>query len=160
MNNELQKQLAEEFPFLRCKQQPDKNKISNLYDAFGMEIDDGWFSLVKDLCTEIKNLYDEAGLPCDIVMDQVKEKYGTLRWYYHYEEDEGGTPALDFPGESSLRFASDKIELKKNVADIVSKYERLSGAVCEVCGRPGKIRSDLGWIRTLCDEHYTKDVNR
>ena len=57
---------------------------------------------------------------------QVKEKFGTLRFYVN-----GGTPE------------------QHNYIDFA---EEMSGRVCEHCGAPGKRRGG-GWVRTLCDEH-------
>jgi hypothetical protein len=61
-----------------------------------------------------------------VVAMQVKEKFGTLRFYYS-----GGD-------------------------DIVSGIERMadsmSAVMCETCGAPGVTRSG-GWIQTLCEEH-------
>jgi hypothetical protein len=61
-----------------------------------------------------------------VVASQVKEKFGTLRFYYY-----GGD-------------------------DIVSGIERMAESMtavtCEKCGAPGKPRSG-GWIQTLCEEH-------
>lgn len=55
---------------------------------------------------------------------QVKEKFGTLRFYC------SSTPAID----KYIRLA-----------------ERLSAVTCEDCGKPGQ-QNDSGWIRTQCDE--------
>ena len=61
-----------------------------------------------------------------VVAMQVKEKFGTLRFYYS-----GGD-------------------------DVVSGIERMadsmSAVMCEKCGAPGRSRHG-GWIRTLCDTH-------
>lgn len=59
---------------------------------------------------------------------QVKEKFGTLRFYY-----EGGD---------------------EYVAGLVSMAESMSAVTCEECGVPGKTGGD-GWIRTLCDSCRT-----
>ncbi len=61
-----------------------------------------------------------------VVAVQVKEKYGSLRFYYH-----GG----------------DHI-----VAAYVDMAESMSHVMCEVCGAPGRKRGG-GWIQTLCDVH-------
>lgn len=61
-----------------------------------------------------------------VVVSQVKEKFGGLRFYY-----DGG---------------DDKIR------GMVGMAESLSAITCEECGAPGDQRHD-GWIRTLCDEH-------
>lgn len=58
-----------------------------------------------------------------LAVQQVKEKFGTLRFYC------GGTEAID---------------------KYIHMAERLSAITCESCGKPGKAY-DSGWIRTLCD---------
>ena len=72
-----------------------------------------------------------------VVADQVKEKYGTLRFYYH-----GGDDVID---------------------GMVRMAEAMSAVTCEVCGNPGTQRGG-GWILTLCDAHansagYYENVN-
>ena len=59
---------------------------------------------------------------------QVKEKYGTLRFYWY-----GDLPAL---GD-----------------EIIEAAEHLSGHLCEVCGAPGRLQSQHGWWTTRCPEH-------
>ena len=61
-----------------------------------------------------------------VVADQVKEKYGTLRFYYHGGDD--------------------------YIHGLVAMAEAMTAVTCEHCGAPGKERGG-GWIRTLCDEH-------
>ncbi len=60
---------------------------------------------------------------------QVKEKFGTLRFYY-----EGGD---DF------------------IAGVVMMAESMSGNTCEVCGDKGST-GGAGWISTLCDKHRSE----
>ena len=90
-------------------------------DPYFFEIDSGWYGLIKNLIVELL----EAGW--DKEVHQVKEKYGTLRFYT------GG--------------ATDKMY------EIIRQYERVSAVTCEVCGEVGQIRPD-GWIKTLCDTHF------
>lgn len=59
-----------------------------------------------------------------VVVDQVKEKFGTLRFYYH-----GGDDVVD---------------------GMVRMAESMSGVTCENCGVPGTQRGG-GWIHTYCD---------
>ena len=61
-----------------------------------------------------------------VTIAQVKEKFGTLRFYY-----DGGD---------------------EYISGLVSLAESMSGVTCEECGAPGSHR-DGGWIRTLCDTH-------
>ena len=61
-----------------------------------------------------------------VTADQVKEKFGTLRFYYT-----GGDEYIH--GLSAMA-------------------ESMSGVTCEECGSPGKVRTG-GWLRALCDTH-------
>ena len=66
-------------------------------------------------------------------VSQVKEKFGTLRFYINAGTDEH---------YNYIRFA-----------------ENLSARICETCGAPGK-RRGKHWIYTACDEHTEKgDLN-
>ena len=61
-----------------------------------------------------------------VTLDQVKEKFGTLRFYYSGGDD--------------------------YISGLVSMAESMSGVTCEECGNPGK-QVGGGWITTLCKEH-------
>lgn len=63
------------------------------------------------------------------VASQVKEKFGTLRFYYS-----GGDDYID---------------------GVVNMTESMSGATCEVCGAPGTVGGQ-GWISTRCETHREK----
>lgn len=65
-----------------------------------------------------------------VVAEQVKEKFGTLRFYYDGGDD--------------------------YVQGLVSMAESMSSITCETCGTLGRIREG-GWIRTLCDFHAEND---
>lgn len=87
----------------------------------------------KEKCREdiLKRGAREAKAPCpQVVADQVKEKFGTLRFYYS-----GGD---DF------------------IRGLVSMAEAMSAVTCEVCGKPGK-REGQSWVRTVCEEHKSKN---
>lgn len=78
----------------------------------------------------VKKVYAEGKLKQvevpTFVASQVKEKFGTLRFYYS-----GGDDYID----AIVRFA-----------------ESMSGKVCEVCGAPGKLGGH-GYISTKCEKH-------
>jgi hypothetical protein len=61
-----------------------------------------------------------------VTLDQVKEKFGTLRFYYT-------------GGDEYIR-------------GMVTMAEAMSGTTCEECGNPGQLRG-RGWIYTACDAH-------
>lgn len=151
MRKELEMKLAEEFAFLRRAETRQEGRIENLFQAFGYECGDGWYELLRGLCGQIVSAYEEAGQPVDIVIDQIKEKFGTLRFYYHFGDQDPGISAIDFLGVGSLRISRGDTPLCGKIAGIVAKWEDKSATVCEKCGRPGQLRKDRPWIRTLCD---------
>lgn len=61
-----------------------------------------------------------------VTLEQIKEKLGTLRFYYSGGDDD--------------------------VSGMVRMAESMSAFTCEECGSPGKRRSTR-WLRTLCDAH-------
>lgn len=70
-----------------------------------------------------------------VVVQQVKEKFGTLRFYYR-----GGD---------------------EYVAGLVAMAESMSASTCEKCGVPGKPRNN-GWVHVYCDDcedAYQKERN-
>lgn len=115
-----------------------KKAFPNVFkENFYFECGDGWFELVGKIASFIdsrtKNCY----------ATQVKEKFGTLRFYISYQYDDDGTPKLS----------------SQDLTDIygfIELSERQSGSICEDCGvhldsvnrEPQK---NLGfWLVTLC----------
>ncbi len=100
--------------------------------AWGFECDDGWIDIIDQLCSKIQQridwksrcLSDDDIETLQVVATQVKEKFGTLRFYY---------------------FGGDDV-----ISGLVSMAETISGITCEACGNSGRTRTN-GWHRTLCD---------
>jgi len=67
-----------------------------------------------------------------VTLDQVKEKFGTLRFYYQGGDD--------------------------YIRGLVSMAESMSGVTCEECGKPGT-QTPGGWIKTVCIEHGGQDFD-
>ena len=67
-----------------------------------------------------------------VTLDQVKEKFGTLRFYYSGGDD--------------------------YISGLVSMAESMSGITCETCGKPGTSTGG-GWIKTACVEHGGQDYS-
>lgn len=158
MDKMLQEKLGSEFPFMRRDiNGADNTPINNIYQKWGCECSNGWYHLIWNLCSEITEAYKEANLEIDLVVKQVKEKWGALRFYYSYKGVNHTCHAIDGPS-GGVRLYPDhpNNELHKKIADIVRKYEEKSLSVCEICGAPGELRTDLRWIRTLCDDCYQK----
>jgi hypothetical protein len=115
----------------------------------GFHVGEGWRPIIETLCayiddernkivsrinSEYNNVENVDELRCKLettdwpAILQIKEKFGTLRFYCH-----GTTEEQD----CYIDFA-----------------ESLSGSICEECGRPGSTGNGKrrGWIKTLCDE--------
>lgn len=105
----------------------------------GLCIGEGWWPIIDALCNQIhhyvkwkneqRDKYNRGDGCPPVVIEQIKEKFGGLRFYY-----QGGNDMID---------------------GMVRMAESWAARHCEVCGKPGKSR-DGGWIRTLCDEHANK----
>lgn len=166
MNAEFEQKLADDFPFMRRNQSGESDgKITNIYQKWGFQCGDGWYDLIHDLCHEITDRYEKEGISVDIVVEQIKEKFAGLRFYYSYAGSPPSFHALDFLGGSSIRLYpetdNDKHKsLRRDIADIVRKYEALSKTVCENCGAKGETRMDLPWKKTLCDNCYEKRLKK
>lgn len=127
MHKNLDEKLVQTFPFLYI----DRHKsIKESNMGWGFECGDGWYDILYQLSTKLEPLIAKMShhskIDCPLPRAiQVKEKFGTLRFY--------------------LNHATDKMY------NIVLNAEKKSAFVCEQCGNSGKIR-DGSWLRTLCDK--------
>lgn len=143
MMRDLEEKLAKDFTFMRFKDDLETQKksgfINDLYSAFFIECEDGWFDLIYDTCKKIQAVYNKYGIEPDFEPTQIKEKYGTLSFYY-------STGWLDEYHEIE-KYQKAWQEIDK----IVEESETKSAYICERCGKPGSIRDGF-WIKTLCDD--------
>lgn len=106
---------------------------------YGCIAPDGWKWIIED-CDRLL-----ARLDPDYEILQVKEKFGTLRYYYGSDKD---------------------YELQEIMDAVVGEAETLSSKTCEVCGNSSVmsnsdrgikydptavIKSSGGWFKTICD---------
>jgi hypothetical protein len=141
MKESLDQQLCKKYP----KIFKDRNSpMTETAMCWGFEHGDGWYNIIDRLCANIQGHIDwknkqrssllesnPHNLPIpdavlQVTADQVKEKFGSLRFYYS-----GGDDVID---------------------GMVRMAESMSEVTCEKCGAFGQTRRG-GWIRTLCDEH-------
>lgn len=95
----------------------------------------GWARLVNALLTEIDGLLtDEQAQRFEVW--QIKEKFGTLRFYWKLQDSESAPP--------------DEVLLNTRIMERVRVAERESATVCERCGAPGALGEDKGWWRVRC----------
>lgn len=124
----------------------------------GFCVGEGWFNIIDRLCGMIYHQVKqhnedveyrlahvkrdpEASYSEDLItkwdmpaIRQVKEKFGTLRFYM----------------DTNL----------KQFRHYVEFAEAMSGVTCEECGNPGTYRNDTGWIHVMCDEHEAEYLER
>lgn len=118
MKRELDEQLCAKYPGLYRDRHGDKMKTLM---CWGFCCGDGWYDLL-DVVSELMSKTSDQ-----ITAVQVKEKFGSLRFYHH--------PVNDY-------------SLAVEIA-----AELLSTRICEVCSAPAVRHSEEGWISTLCEKH-------
>ena len=136
MNHELELKLYNKYPKILqdCGKSPMESCMS-----FWMECDDGWYNLL-DKCMEklqyFCDLCSKNGEEVQVVANQIKEKYSTLRFY------------VSVYGANSIE--------NSIIDDIISEAERKSSYTCEVTGNHGEPCKRGGWYKTLCYEEARK----
>ena len=95
----------------------------------GFACGDGWFNIINMMCRNIQSYLDWKPDVPQVVALQVKEKFGSLRFYYS-----GGDEYIN---------------------GLTSMAEAMSEVTCEDCGAPATKRTS-GWIKNVCDLHYAE----
>jgi hypothetical protein len=99
----------------------------------GFAVSEGWWPIIESLCANIQSHTDwwntnrkERPVVEQVVVEQIKEKFGGLRFYYQGGDD--------------------------TIRGMVRMAESWAGHSCETCGAPGT-SGGRGWIKTLCPVH-------
>ena len=131
MNKHLEKYFVDTYPKIFSEMYGPVDKTCM---HWGITCGNGWFNLLDSLCYKIQHRVDfyekhlEDGtiihIP-QVVAKQIKEKFGTLRFYYN-----GGDDIIE---------------------GYVGMAESLSAFICEDCGMSDlSLGSTSNWIRNLC----------
>jgi hypothetical protein len=127
MKQELDRLLCERYPKMMVNRNKDMQETCMYW---GFECGDGWFNILDQLMGSIQHHIDwknKKGMTVpQVTVDQVKEKFGTLRFYYTGGDD--------------------------YISGLVTMAESMSGVTCESCGNLGKSTGG-GWIKTMCEAH-------
>ena len=124
MNRDMEKYNAFE--------QRMKERFPNMFSQphGGFAVGPGWWPIIESLCGNIQHYLNyknkESEVVAQVVVTQIKEKFGGLRFYYN-----GGDDTID---------------------GMVRMAESWASNACEECGAPGQSRRG-SWIKTLCNEH-------
>ena len=154
MKDEFDAALCRDFPSLYRNRGADMRTTAM---CWGMECGEGWANILRALSAGLTKVTEnhasgsaakaadhhfECGF--EIVADQVKEKFGTLRFYFHSESK----PDVQ-PEEVDGDYAK---QIEAEIDGMVEMAERMSAVTCEACGRPGVMRGH-GWYFVACEEH-------
>jgi hypothetical protein len=145
MKSLLQENLLQKFPqFFSTDRkiytgEDTMNDVQELLDQkemvlpiqFGFECGDGWYMLLEELMESIEwHLDPEHQYPrkerIPFQINQIKEKFGGLRFYYS-----GGDDVI-----RGMVFLAESLSLK----------------ICEHCGSTKNVTQTKGWISTLCED--------
>lgn len=133
MRLDLDEHLCKTYPKLMVNRHKPMTETTM---CWGFECGDGWFNILNQLMGNIQHHIDwknrKGQEVTQVTIDQVKEKFGTLRFYYT-----GGD---------------------EYIHGLVSMAEAMSGVTCETCGAPGHQQGG-GWIKTLCEAHAGRKNN-
>jgi hypothetical protein len=148
MRGDLEKRLFEDFPDLYCRHfEPGQ------WHPFHVACPNGWEPLLRRLSERITQIVQSlplepstpvekssisevkagqyAGLTArSFCVDQVKEKFGGLRFYMNHSTEE--------------------------IRRAIHEAEKESLMTCETCGRMGKLRG-RSWYFVACDEHNSEE---
>lgn len=131
MNKELEKQLYKKYP-----DQFTETKLDEMQScmAFGICFGEGWLPLFEKLCAHIDNHIKwkkgSSGEVIEFRWTQLKEKFGSGRFYYYGGDD--------------------------YIEGMIALAESLTYITCEDCGNVAKERNDHGWYSTLCNQCWSK----
>lgn len=91
-------------------------------------VDTGWWPLVGQLIDKLK----ESGW--DGKVEQIKEKFGGLRFYVN--------------------------QPTKEILGLIREYEQKSFTTCELCGKEGELLRKCCYVRTLCQKHIAEHLDK
>jgi RNase P subunit RPR2 len=115
--------------------------------SFGVECSSGWFDIIYELCDDITTEISKYRTEFVFEAAQVKEKYGSMRFYYDF-----------YCKAESISEEYD--QCRSRISELVQAAEDKTYITCEECGEVGRIRDDIGWYRSLCDTHYNAYIEK
>lgn len=140
MNEDLEKQLYELGPILY---QEKDLPMQQTCMCWGFECPDSWFDLLKELTIELESsINNKYKGKYECVAQQVKEKYGSLRFYGEIKI------LIENPTKDDLDLSN---KLYEQFQELVNKAEYKSEKICCECGKPAT-KTSSGWIAHFCDD--------
>jgi hypothetical protein len=135
MKKELQEKLYNDYPDI-FRERTLSPQVTCM--CWGIDCEDGWYHIIDRLCLFLTTLENKTN--CEIIAQQVKEKFGGLRFYYYIAK--GNEKDFDI------------------INKLIWAIEELSFKVCEICGNSGTLCRRGTWYKTLCEEHMTEGYEK
>lgn len=125
MKQELDDYLCTTYPKMFIERNMD---MKDTCMCWGFACGDGWFNILRVLCQNIQSHIDwqnkDGEKVPQVVVEQVKEKFGSLRFYYRGGDD--------------------------TISGMVRMAESMAALTCESCGAPSNISREGGWMSSIC----------
>lgn len=125
MHQNLEDFIYMKYPFLFTKKERVEGKMYYPI-SIGIECNDGWFHIINNLCNSIYLYCELYKKPFPDVV-QIKEKFGTLRFYINKGDDA--------------------------IHQLISFAESMTETTCEICGNLGKLNLINRYVQILCEKH-------
>jgi len=135
------KKLQNKYPQILKNLGGDPSETCMSWMHGGISVGDGWIPLLEELFAFCQFHHDNNGYP-QLVADQIKEKFGTLRFYYHFDDCTSET------SKWAKKFGGRTAEYLEGACAFA---ESMSSKVCESCGKPGRL-TGKHWKVTTCEE--------
>ena len=130
MKKELELKLVAKYPNLFRGYGGDMRQTCM---HWGFSHREGWYSIIDYIGEQLVKL----GVEDKVIADQVKEKFGSLRFYYHTQ----GLAEIE----------------KEKVSLIIDTAEEESYKTCEDCGIKENVSMrGNSWVTTLCSNCWEK----
>lgn len=123
MRKNRQQEIFDKYPkiFAQHSLPPSQTAM-----CWGLECGDGWLDLIDALCGDIQRYIDNNPEVTQIEATQVKQKFGSLRFYYSY--------------------------YNKVIDELIWEACSRSAETCEQCGSNNNVTQTKGWISPLCED--------
>jgi len=101
----------------------------------GFQCGPGWYKLLIEVDEKLNYLCPEYEI------QQIKEKFGTLRFYW----------GMPYKGDYKAGLSdTDREMIFTIMSDVVHYAENSSSIFCEICGNYGRTLTKNYWLKTLC----------
>lgn len=129
-------QTAHDFPWTAVTYndvEPWREVGSNWFN----ELPKGWGDIIHDCLVKVQTILERYNLEDRFVIEQVKEKWGSLRFYYYIKADDDFPLPLDHPAV-------------KDIDEIIARAEDATTKVCCDCGTTADVHCYGGWVHFAC----------